>query len=93
MTVTLTGRLICTSAHEAALVRQHLPEHLRLSRADAGCILFRIAQTYDPLVFEVEEVFASRADFEAHRDRARTSPWAEATAQLRRDYLLNEAQG
>lgn len=93
MTVTLTGRLICTTAQEAALVRQHLPEHIRLSQADAGCLLFRIAQTADPLVFEVEEVFTSRADFESHRDRARTSPWAEATAQLRRDYRLDEAQG
>ena len=33
MTVALTGRLICITEAEAARVRAHLPEHIRLTRA------------------------------------------------------------
>ncbi|MGQ0611055.1 MAG: putative quinol monooxygenase [Paracoccaceae bacterium] len=90
--IRLTGRLICAAAEEAATVRLHLPAHLRLSRADAGCLSFKIAQSADPLVFDVDESFQTRADFEAHRDRARQSDWARATADLRRDYRLDEGQ-
>lgn len=90
--IRLTGRLICATAEEAATVRLHLPEHLRLSRADAGCLSFEIAPGADPLVFDVDESFRTRADFEAHRDRARQSAWARATADLRRDYHLQEVQ-
>ncbi|PZQ51685.1 MAG: antibiotic biosynthesis monooxygenase [Rhodovulum sulfidophilum] len=86
--VRLTGRLICGSAREAELVRRHLPEHLRLTRAEPGCVSFDVSRTADPLVWRVEECFVDRAAFEAHRRRTRASDWWGATAEIRRDYRI-----
>jgi quinol monooxygenase YgiN len=40
----LEGRLIFKDEAEAALVAQHLPEHIRLSRAEPGCLSFEVPQ-------------------------------------------------
>ncbi|KFE35387.1 putative quinol monooxygenase [Thioclava atlantica] len=50
MPLTLTGRLICATEEEAAIVRAHLPEHIRLTRAEPGCERFEVRQGADPLV-------------------------------------------
>lgn len=84
--ITLTGRLICASATEADIVREHLPEHIRLTRAEPGCLSFHVTPTDDPLVWQVDEAFADRAAFEAHQTRTRASAWYKATAHLRRDF-------
>jgi len=85
-TVHLTGQLRCASRHEADLVRRHLPEHLRLTRAEPGCLAFDVAPTDDPLVWRVEEAFADRAAFRAHQRRTRASAWWTATATIAREY-------
>ena len=43
------------------------------------------------MVWQVAETFASRAAFDAHQTRAAASPWAAATAGIRRDYTVTEA--
>lgn len=90
MAVELTGRLICADAAEAALVRAHLPEHLRLTRAEPGCERFEVAAA-GPLTWQVDERFTARADFEAHQARTRVSAWGRATAGIRRDFRVFEA--
>ena len=88
MSVTLTGRLICTTLAEAARVRAHLPEHIRLTRAEPGCLRFDVVETADPLVWQVDETFADRAAFDAHQMRTRASRWAQETAGIARDFRI-----
>lgn len=48
--VRLSGFLRCASVAEVEIVQRHLPEHMRLTRAEPGCISFEVSQTDDPLV-------------------------------------------
>jgi len=68
------------------LVETHLPEHLRLTRAEPGCISFDVTQTDDPLIWRVEELFVDRAAFDFHQQRTRASEWFAATSAIPRDY-------
>lgn len=86
MGVTLQGYLRCANADEAARVTAALPEHIRLTRAEPGCLSFEVTLTTDPLVWRVEETFTNPAAFEAHQARAAGSDWAELTRGIAREY-------
>jgi quinol monooxygenase YgiN len=87
--IRLTGTLTC--APEAAEgVRAALPAHIRLSRAEPGCLSFDVTETA-PGVFTVAECFADRAAFDAHQTRTRASDWWQVTAHMTRDFELSEA--
>ena len=88
MGVTLTGLLRCADQSEAARVRGALEEHIRLTRAEPGCVSFHVTPTDDPLVWDVNEEFTNPAAFEAHQARAAASPWAEKTKGIARDYSI-----
>ena len=47
----LSGLLTCASVSEAAIVHQYLPEHIRLSRAEPGCLSFEVTQSDDPMIW------------------------------------------
>lgn len=89
MGVTLTGQLICASAAEAARVRAALDAHIRLTRAEPGCLSFTVVPTDDPLIWQVDEAFTDAAAFEAHQARAEGSDWARQTAGIERRYTVN----
>lgn len=89
MTICLQGRLICKTEVEAALIRAHLPDHIRLSRAEPGCLTFDVAQIA-PLIWEVRESFTDRAAFDAHQTRTRASDWYRLTAGIARQYQITE---
>jgi quinol monooxygenase YgiN len=89
--IRVTGTLSCTTEAEAARVRQFLPDHINLSRAEPGCLSFNVDPTDDALVWRLDESFADRAAFEAHQSRTRASAWFEATATLKRDFRVTEA--
>lgn len=89
--ITVTGTLTCATAEEAALVRAHLPDHIRLSRAEPGCLTFNVEPTDDPLVWRLDESFADKAAFKAHGDRMRLSAWYQVTAGLARKFEVREA--
>jgi quinol monooxygenase YgiN len=82
----LSGRLICRTESEAARVRAHLPEHIRLTRAEPGCLSFAVDPTGDPLIWQIDEAFADRSAFHAHQARAGASLWARETAGIPRDH-------
>ena len=84
--VHLHGHLICTTPDELATVETYLPEHIRLTRAEPGCLSFEVTQTDDPMVWRVAEGFTDRAAFEAHQRRVKASDWGRATAGIRRAY-------
>ena len=83
--VALSGRLRCADAAELMAVLAHLADHVAASRAEPGCLHFDIAQTDDPLVWQVEELFADEAALKAHKARTMASPWADATAGIARE--------
>jgi len=88
--VNLTGRLICKSDAEAANVRNALPEHIRLTRDEPGCLGFDVSPSDSPLIWHVAEQFADSAAFEAHKTRAGASAWGQQTLGIERDYTITE---
>jgi len=88
--IKLTGRLICTHPDETALVRRYLPEHTRLTKQEAGCLSFEVKETDDPLIWSVEELFASQASFDAHQARTKASVWGKETRSIAREYAIAE---
>ena len=56
------------AASELAEIEAHLPEHIRLTRAETGCLQFDVTQRKEtPSVFDVVEEFADAAAYEASR--------------------------
>ena len=86
--IRLSGHVICTNEQDVAIVRDHLDQHIRLSRAEPGCLSFEVAQTADPLIWSVEESFVNQAAFDAHQTRTKASRWFAATAHIRREYRV-----
>lgn len=84
--VALHGQLICQNAAQMMLALDLLPEHARMSRAEPGWLRFDVAQTDDPLVWTLDEVFADEDAFAAHQARAKDSEWGRRSADLGRDF-------
>ena len=87
-TVILEGRLLCKDAAEAEVVKKSLPKHIRLTKAEPGCISFSVTPTEDPWVWLVHEEFEDSGAFEAHQQRAAASKWGQATSGLQRIYKI-----
>jgi quinol monooxygenase YgiN len=88
--ISVTGTLACATPDEAAIVRAYLPEHIRLSRAEPGCLKFNVVPTEDPLVWRLDEAFVDRQAFEAHQTRTRDSVWFQVSSNLGRDFQIEE---
>lgn len=70
-----------------AQVSEALKEHIRLTRAEEGCIFFNVDACPDVEGrFLVSEAFVDKAAFDAHQVRAGNSAWAEASKGIPRDY-------
>lgn len=89
--ITVTGTLTCATEAEADIVRAYLPEHIRLSRAEPGCLTFNVLPTDDPLVWQLDETFTNHEAFEAHQARTRTSDWFRATAHIARHFKVSDS--
>ena len=88
--VLLDGYLEVPAEHIEA-VAAALPEHIRLTRAEPGCLSFQVEQSPEqPTHFLVSEVFADRDAFEAHQHRAASSRWAKVTAGMPRHYTVRD---
>ena len=83
---TLTGTLTCKSEADLEMVKTYLPEHIRLSRAEPGCLKFEVTQGEDPMVWHLDEAFKDAKAFEAHQTRTKATIWAEKSAHLARDF-------
>lgn len=89
--ILLTGTMTC-EAHEVDDVLAILPEHVQLSRAEAGCLQFELWQDeLSPRQFHVSEVFRDARAFEAHQDRTQGSDWFRITGHMTRDFRKVEA--
>lgn len=92
--VVLTGFLICRSLEEADRVATLLPEHIRLTRAEPGCLAFEVIRSMaDPVRFAVREIYTGQPDFAAHQERVAQSLWGRSTKGIPRDYMLTDGHG
>lgn len=85
--IRLTGTLHCPP-DRASAVRDALPAHVGLSRAEPGCLSFDVTETA-PGVFAVSETFTDRAAYDAHQTRTRASAWWRITGHMARDFTLD----
>jgi quinol monooxygenase YgiN len=70
-------------------VKSALPQHISLTRAEAGCISFDVVQN-DTISgrFMVSEVFVDQAAFDAHQVRTKNSDWFKTTEGIPREYSI-----
>lgn len=85
--VTLRGWIEVPPAEIAGLGAL-LDEHVRLTRAEPGCLAFEV--TPGPARLDVAERFRDRAAFDAHQARTAASAWGAATRHLQRHYRIEE---
>ena len=83
--IALSGHIYCADAQQLKIVLDHLPEHVALSRAEPGCLYFAIDQTVDPMIWQIEELFADQAALDAHNARMATSTWPQVSKALKRE--------
>lgn len=88
--ITLTGTLNCKTPQDADIVARHLPDHIRLSRAEPGCLWFKVDQSADLMIWMLDEGFTDPAAFAAHQARTRASVWWDATQHIGRDFVMGE---
>lgn len=76
-------------AGRLAAVAAALPEHVRLTRAEPGCLHFSVTPCPDlPGRYLVSETFIDEAAFAAHQARGAASRWAEVTSAIARQYEI-----
>lgn len=86
--VKLSGHILIPESDLAA-VEAALPEHIELTRREAGCLEFNVFRDVDSKnVYHVSERFDSPEAFALHQDRVRCSPWGKVTANVQRHYTI-----
>ena len=88
--MSLAGTLTCR-AEEVDVVLAAAAEHIRLTRAEPGCLAFDITLTERPGVFAVSESFRDRAAFDAHQRRTGSSDWWRITGHMARDFRVTDS--
>ena len=95
MTVTLKGFIEVPRADRDRVIAQ-LDQHIRLTRAESGCLKFEVHQRQsnqknsekkenaqrenDSICFDVEEEFVDRQAYFFHQERLQGGAWAKATS-------------
>lgn len=74
-----------------AEVTAALSEHIRLTRAETGCISFNVTPDPDHAGrFNVAEVFINQSAFDLHQSRTANSNWAHVAKGIARNYQIEE---
>ena len=88
--IVINGTLACTPG-DLGMVNAALPDHIRLTLAEPGCISFAITPSADtPCQFDIAERFVNRAAFDSHSARTKASDWWNRTSHIPRDIILTE---
>ena len=86
--ITLTGHILVPPPDLDAIIAE-LPNDIRLTQAEPGCLSFTVTQsTTDPHRFGVEEQFESRDALEGHQARFASSHWGSITLRVERHYQV-----
>lgn len=86
----ISGELQCADIGQLLRALDLLPEHAELSRAEPGNLRFDLAQTDDPMVFALNELYAGDAAFEAHRARLHGARWGAESHGIARRFTHRE---
>jgi len=74
---------------ELAIVKRELDAHIHLTRAETGCLIFKVTQDpLNPCRFDVYEEFVDEAAFQAHQARVKSSRWGKITVNVERHYTV-----
>ncbi|CAH0525067.1 putative quinol monooxygenase [Vibrio hippocampi] len=88
--VTLTGFIIVPQ-DELNAVKRALPDHIKLTLQEPGCISFSVTVSPDnPCRYDVYEEFIDQSAFSAHQQRVKSSYWGQVTANVERHYTISE---
>ena len=91
--IRLTGHIDVAPARRDAFAAA-LPEHIRLTRAEPGCLSFDVAPDAEVAGrWLVAELFANRQAFAAHQARSDASAWAQASAGVHPSIRVEEVGG
>ena len=86
--VVLSG-FITVPSGEVEGVLEHLPEHIALTLAEPGCLVFEVRQRAGtPTIFDVYEEFQTAEAFAAHQARVQASHWGAVTKGVGRSYTV-----
>ncbi|MEH6650902.1 MAG: antibiotic biosynthesis monooxygenase [Motiliproteus sp.] len=89
--VVLEGYILVPDADLHA-VEQELPSHIKLTREEEGCLVFKVLQDEENINrFNVYEEFASQNSFELHQQRVRHSKWGAIAINVERRYRIEGA--
>lgn len=90
--VILSGYILVADSDLAA-VRQALPQHQSLTRAEDGCLVFNVTASHtSPNRFDVYEEFIDQSAFEYHQARVQASAWGRITSNVSRHYQITVEQ-
>lgn len=84
--ISLSGHLRCDDVGQLLRALDLLPEHAELSRAEPGCLRFDMAQTDDPLIFTLNELYADDEAFQSHRERLHNARWGAESKGIGRAF-------
>ena len=88
--ITLEGHIIVPSA-DLESVKNELLNHIELTRAEDGCVIFEVAQdSNNKNRFNVYEEFVDQKSFSSHQQRVGQSAWGNITINVERHYQITE---
>lgn len=84
--VILKGFIIIPSNNRAKILAA-LDEHIKLTKAEQGCLVFQITPDNERAdKYWVYEEFVDKLAFDAHQARVRSSLWGVMSADVERHY-------
>lgn len=92
MTKVILKGYIEVPPEDLSAVQHALPEHIELTRAEPGCLVFNVeADPEYPNRFHVYEEFCDAQVFAAHQERVQNSSWGHVSANVERHYQVSGA--
>ena len=82
----ISGQLRCADIGQLMRALDLLPEHAEHSRSEPGNLRFDLIQTDDPMVFELNELYADDDAFQAHRARLKGARWGAESHGISRHF-------
>lgn len=90
--ITLKGYIV-VSATDLKAVAEELPNHIRFTREEVGCLTFDVVQSSETLHrFDVYEEFVDQEAFDHHQARVRSSHWGRVAANVARHYTITQEE-